>query len=1419
MQISGGRVDLNSAQNYLTKLQQLTDALPGQVSAFGDAGAKAVAQWTAYCQEQTQKLAQLKAEEALQAITSQLDRTKHWLEGFIKDSKVYDCERYLTQLTNGIKDKEGELSGSEAGRAYLASIKAYVDDATKQVANIKALEALQGITSNLDRTKNWLDGYIKDSKVSDAERYFTQLTNTLKDKEKDLSGCEAGQTYLTNLQAYIEETSKKINQLKAEEALQGITSQLDRTKYWLDGYIKECKVSDSERYWTQLNNALKEKEELLSGSEAGRAYLEKTKAYLEDCQKLMRANELKDKAQSILYSAESQMRWMNDYKNRGETDRAGEYWKKVQDLMAPILAESAYFELQNVKDFMVKYKETEASFGGDIAVIQRRQEREAAENQIKSKGRWLTGALNDKHLDNSVKYSEEFKPMFDAYQNEFGGEPEAKETILFGRDLLERVENEMTPMVNKREADAILSPGNFNVRWLCNALNSKEEHRAIEYRDKLQPNIDALKDPKYKYIPEVVTFLKEAEDAMFRMEAELGDIISGREIQQYGEQARSQLRYLESYLNAKDTDAIQQYTEKVQAIQAPLQRYQRYPAAQDWLIQIEVMLRRVDDEMGAIIAENKIKAISQDLDWPLRNLERAIQNKEVAGIIQGKERVLALSSALVPFSTYSAAKPTLDRVNELLAQCDGEAAGIIVDSKVTELQAAWKPLMDIVQQSASSGNKKGIEGTSLKLATLVYPLRVQYPKFPKVQDLCKQVDDIVSTHGVRMNEYQKQKFDSLKASLSSQVASLSTLSGNQLVNALKEVNKQVQLIRKQSLNDPEVLAYLLDIDQVNLKVFGRVPSEDEYLPIVEVDIKSPFNVQNAVKACNKACEEINKALLDCKNTFGAVDLTGVTCKYDSSKFLNIWDQESGYRQPTLQMNVEAAERAIKAFDEKEVAALKALDPSCPALGMYPDAIDQTRKTIQKWKVDWPAAILYSIANGNANAWLRNLKKLIAELSTVKHEGSRNFRCDSHQLFGHDYYRDFWVGKEQTSLTEVFSAGLATADRGLKQVNEVCKTMREDHPEANLLGAQIEKAKKEIHTIGVALFETLIKRELEEGHKEFDYEYENHEALKFAESYIGAIKVLEPQHPELDNWNKKLAETRQWVADAKKRKEEAERLKREEIAQANAGGRQVLLQKWKTPFSGGRITTPDSTWDYAGDGAVKCIQGYFSGWTANWNESDRNRISLDLFFKAPNEHEMPNNYCWLLWESGAMECDFHTINISNNIRCHDVINLPAPGPDGYFSQLFEIKATRTEGSVPPPITAALSGLKYGLGRCQAQMKVDKLALRKVKWKEQRFEQLSRAWPSSCRNCNTGGSNQYFCFDCEASYCTDSRCKPSGSGSNVCPFCNSYSGGYRPSWASALKDPKDVYDWERKLNEFILTEYDYPRWARWLEDLRL
>lgn len=87
------------------------------------------------------------------------------------------------------------------------------------MANIKALEALQGITSNLDRTKNWLDGYIKDSKVSDAERYFTQLTNTLKDKEKDLSGCEAGQTYLTNLQAYIEETSKKINQLKCVNLL------------------------------------------------------------------------------------------------------------------------------------------------------------------------------------------------------------------------------------------------------------------------------------------------------------------------------------------------------------------------------------------------------------------------------------------------------------------------------------------------------------------------------------------------------------------------------------------------------------------------------------------------------------------------------------------------------------------------------------------------------------------------------------------------------------------------------------------------------------------------------------------------------------------------------------------------------------------------------------------------------------------------------------------------------------------------------------------------------------------------------------------------------------------------------------------------------------------------------------------------
>jgi len=1288
-----------------------------------------------------------------------------------------------------------------------------------------AAEVITSMTKDMESQKRYLEMNLPPNNRVDlngAGRYLTKIQELTKTFQTNaaaaLLGSE-GEAAVQKWVDYCDTQLKKIAEIQEQDKLKEVTTAIDRTKYWLDNSIRDSKISDADKYFGQLETALKDKDAILQASEVGQQYLMAMDKYKEECLLKMAQNKLKDTASNILRTVESHLRWLNSYKDKGDTNKAAEYWKKAQDEMAPILADDRYQELQNVKDMMTKYRATEEQFGGDIDKIKRKQALEQAVSELKSKGRWLQNGLNDKNLDYCSKYSAEFRPMFDTFENEFGAEPDAKETITWGRDLLERVDNEVGPMMNKRDAEALLGPGNFSLRWLNGALDDKNEHRAVEYRDKLIPSMESLRDPRYTVIPEVAEFLKKADEAMERMDNELGDIIAGKEITELGRDAANQLRYLESYLNAKNVDSIQNYLEKAQKVQAALQRYTKYSEAKDILQNIEALVQRVDSEMGDIIAGNQIEAISRDLEWPLKNLERAIQNREVGNIIQGKERVLELSAALVPFSANPAASSVNERVQRLLGLCEGEVATIIADSKVAEAQNSFNSLLAISKQAQSAGDARVIATNSLKLATLVYPLRVQYGRFPKVQAMVNEVDNIIKSNGIKMNDYQKQKFDALKSSLAPQITALHNSTGNQLANGLKEVNKQLQNIRKQSLNDPEVLSYLTEVDTINLKVFGRIPAEDEYLPIVELDMKAPYAVQNQVKACNKTAEEINKQLVECKTDFSKVDVTGATLS-----LLNVWLDSSHHSEKSLQQKVEAAERAVKEFEEKQISALKELDPNCPALSMYPDSIEHIFKTTKQWKIDWPAAINYGIANAKAQHWLKNVRKTVEHSSNVSIEDSRNWSFSASHVLGFMTYRDYWAGGETSDLTKIYVACLNTADQGIKAA-KAAKELREDHPEANLIQSQLEKLKSEAQNNGVSTLEKLIQHDTQLATKEFDdYDYENRRSIEVAKMWIAALKELVPGHSVVA-FEKTLSEAETWVNEAKQRKEAAAKAKREKEAAERALANQRMNQTHKTPYSGGIIECVHSKWRYDGDkGTLTNIGGdtVFTGWTATWNMNGGRGVSMDLYFyPAPSApYNMPNGLVWHLWGNGSMDCFYTSPSIDNSSSSHCVASIPAANENGrFFSNAFDIKQTRVEGSVPPPIAAAVTGLKYALQRCQAQNKTDKLTLRKIHWKKLKFEKLKQTWPDCCRGCNSSGHNLYFCFDCEKSYCSNSNCKGDGS-SNVCPFCSQYNGGVRPSWPSALKDPRDIYNWERQLEELKFEDDNiWPKWAQWLENVRL
>jgi hypothetical protein len=55
---------------------------------------------------------------------------------------------------------------------------------------------------------------------------------------------------------------------------------------------------------------------------------------------------------------------------------------------------------------------------------------------------------------------------------------------------------------------------------------------------------------------------------------------------------------------------------------------------------------------------------------------------------------------------------------------------------------------------------------------------------------------------------------------------------------------------------------LKDFDERNIQVFGRIPSEEEFIPIVEINIKLPGEVQTILKSINQQSEIVNKKLVE-----------------------------------------------------------------------------------------------------------------------------------------------------------------------------------------------------------------------------------------------------------------------------------------------------------------------------------------------------------------------------------------------------------------------------------------------------------------------------------------------------------------------------------------------------------------------------
>jgi hypothetical protein len=74
----------------------------------------------------------------------------------------------------------------------------------------------------------------------------------------------------------------------------------------------------------------------------------------------------------------------------------------------------------------------------------------------------------------------------------------------------------------------------------------------------------------------------------------------------------------------------------------------------------------------------------------------------------------------------------------------------------------------------------------------------------------------------------------------------------------------IQPLKKTMLIDSSMTALITRVDQLNMEIYGRVPLEEEFMPLIEINSKTPAAWQKALKKINDHNANINAQILSSK---------------------------------------------------------------------------------------------------------------------------------------------------------------------------------------------------------------------------------------------------------------------------------------------------------------------------------------------------------------------------------------------------------------------------------------------------------------------------------------------------------------------------------------------------------------------------
>ncbi|KAJ6236100.1 a-type inclusion protein [Anaeramoeba flamelloides] len=1259
-----------------------------------------------------------------------------WASSYTKrdPKKALDYLNQAREVIRPLLESEEKYSTLKVVKDFLIKFHEQADQLEGESGDNQAKQAIENDSKTFKSQISYLNSALRRKRVEDIQMKSEKLKDEFKAFYSKYSEEKGAQTIIKQVQEMLDKIDAELPKIIFEAQMSSVKTKYNSIKSWLGTYLRQTNSGKINEYKDQLLELVEPLRQQQEDNEAMKNFLQEVDDLIENTMRELGEKIEKKEVNGVIQKANSIKSWTSTYLRQRDVGKVQDYQNQLLELVEPLRLK--YPENEKAKKFLKEVDELVESVTKEMGQLIEKMEVESVLQKAKSAKTWLSTCLNQQDVEKASEYQRQLLEIAGPLRGKYPKNETAKNFLNEVDELVERVEIQLGDIIKNKVIEECAIKLKSGITWMTTFKNQKNVDKVLEYKEKLQKDSEPLyqyeKDEKAKNL------LDEVNTLLQTVEIELGEIIATLAIDRILPKINSATQWINSSYKQKNVPKVQIYQKQLLELVEQLQEYDKYEKAKTALTESLELLSKIENEMGDMIAEREINQMKPRIESAIRFFKVAMEKGATDEIINKREYLLENSAPLkLKFGKHKLAADLIRSIDEAIDKCEKMMGSKIAESTISKARTKFAQFDKLLKTAIVSEDKPTIGVYVQKMLIVVYPLKVQYPELGK--ELINQVERYHEEYPIKIGNFQQKEIEKL---LQPMLKEWSELENKERVSItyLKTLNNRCKKLRKQYLHVPSVSKFLTEVDQLNMKLVGKIPNEEEVCPVFEVHWKLPSAIQTPLKAMNESSKKVNVILEKLKYVLDNIDTTGAepTTEYIYKELDRLCSPLEQTHMPKL---------------KKNVGLLLKEDPQNAAGLMMQRAIESLMKKYQRMGRLVKEKCQFAIAISDIYKMVMSAGELLKDAIECSKDSEDSVIDLLYSIKGYMKYKGPKL--DRLRMVEMWPRVLGGFDHMESRCNTVARLKPDNHPETDLLIDYLNANR------------ILAEQEMKKWTLYYVTKFSKKLYTKDCEEFLQAYATQFPDEKEELESLRDLAKRLEQAEEEERKKEELERQRKaEEERQRKIKLANNLEAEHKCKYSSGRLQTPTSgNWEYSEDGILKCVEGRYVNIKYRFQKNESRGI-VDVRLEGATA-----NLGWATFDGHSFYylCKWG--------RCWSSTYQGTQGTQGSPFGLNEksqklLDQTKVTGNPPPMVVLFCSHFDYSQERLKVVRKQEEERLRE----EKRQQQAIQSWNNvihnfgSCQQCHTSGSNVFACRKCMVAWC--SKCL-GGSSHYQCPFCGTSS----------------------------------------------